>query len=338
MISLRTPTLFRRLTLAALLAGAWANAAQALTLTLYSAQHEQTVNLLIKDFAKQSGINVQVRSGEGPELAAQLLTEGSASPADVYFTENSPELMRLQQQGLLAPVRPSTLAQIPARYNSPQGAWVGVLARENVLVYNTTMIAPQAIAHSLLALAQPAWKGKIAIAPSDGDFLPLVSAVLASRGKAATLTWLRGLHSNAQIFDDDEGVTAAVNRGAVALGIINNYYWARLSTELGPIATHSALFHYANDDVGALVNVSGAAQLKSAHHPEAAQQFLAYLTSARAQNLLARNHVTFEYPLRPGVAADPGLKAFNQLPPPPDLNRLGDDRDAAQLLRQAGLL
>src|SRR5471032_2867787 len=106
---------------------------QAASLTLYSAQHEQTVNLLVKDFEKQSGISVKVRTGEGPELAAQLLAEGSASPADVYFTENSPELMLLEEKGLLAPVQPATLSTIPARYSSPSGEWVGVVARENVL-------------------------------------------------------------------------------------------------------------------------------------------------------------------------------------------------------------
>ena len=312
---------------------------QAASLTLYSAQHEQTVNQLVKNFEKQTGISVKVRTGEGPELAAQLLAEGSASPADVYFTENSPELMLLEEKGLLAPMSPATLATIPARYNSPSGAWVGVLARENVLAYNTRLINPAELPASLLDLAEPVWKGRVAIAPSDADFLPVVSAMLALKGEASTLQWLKGLRTNSQIFNDDEGVTAAVNRGGVAVGVINSYYWARLHTELGDKGTHSALYHFTKGDVGALINVSGVAVLKTTHNQEAANQFAAYLTSEAAQQLMAGNKVTYEYPLRAGVAPDPLLTPLSQLSPPAlDMKTLGDDSHAVKLLRQAGLL
>ena len=174
---------------------------------------------------------MKVRSGEGPALAAQLIAEGDRTPADVYFTENSPELVLLDRKGLFAKTDAATLQSVPARFNPADGNWVGVLARENVLVYNTAKIQPQQLPASLLDLAKPEWKGKVGVAPSDADFLPLVSAVLALHGEAATLQWLKGLKANAQIFDDDEGVTAAVNRGGVLTGIINNYYWDRLHAE-----------------------------------------------------------------------------------------------------------
>jgi len=332
-------TQLKRCALLLVSAAAFSAPLHAASLTLYSAQHEQTVNLLAHDFEQQSGISVRVRSGEGPQLAAQLLAEGKASPADVYFTENSPELMLLEHKGLLAKVAPATLAVIPARYNSPSGEWVGVLARENVLAYNNKLVKPNKLPASLLDLAEPAWKGKVAIAPADGDFLPLVSALIALKGEAATLAWLQGLHRNAQIFDDDEGVTAAVNRGGVAVGVINSYYWARLRAELGAKGTHSSLYHFNHGDLGALINVSGAAVLKTAHNPEAAQKFLAYLSGERAQKLMAGSKITFEYPLHSGVAPDPILKPFDQLSPPQlSMKQLGDDSQAARLLRQAGLL
>src|ERR1700743_415103 len=90
------------------------SAAHAASITLYNAQHEQVVNLLAKDFEKQSGISVKVRNGEGPALAAQIVAEGAVSPADVYFTENSPELMLLEEKGLLAKVDEATLGAVPA--------------------------------------------------------------------------------------------------------------------------------------------------------------------------------------------------------------------------------
>lgn len=316
-----------------------ATRAHAATLTLYNAQHEQVVNQLVKDFEAQSGIAVKVRSGEGPALAAQIVAEGERTPADVYFTENSPELVLLDHKGLLAKVDAAALQAVPARYTPADGDWLGVLARENVLVYNTAKVQPQQLPASLLDLAKPEWKGKVGIAPSDADFLPVVSAVLALHGEAATLQWLKGLKTNAQIFDDDEGVTAAVNRGGVLTGIINNYYWARLHAELGDKSTRSAIHHFGNGDVGAAINVSGAAVLKASKHQPEAQKFLAYLVSERAQQLMANGHISFEYPLRPGVAPDPILKPFNELSPPTlTFEQLGDDSQAGKLLRQAGLL
>jgi len=313
--------------------------ALAASLTLYSAQHEQTVDLLTKAFTKETGIDVKVHSGEGPELASQLVKEGASSPADVFFTENSPELELLSEKGLLAKVAPATLARVPAQYSGSAGDWVGVLARENVLAFNSGMIEEQALPASLLDLAKPEWKGKIAIAPTDADFLPLVGAVVALNGRPAALEWLKGLHDNAMIFDDDEGVVAAIDRGAAATGIINNYYWARLRMEKGADKMQSAIHHFAGGDVGALMNVSGAAVLRSSRNQAAAQKFLAFLVSKPAQEMISKLDITFEYPLVAGVAANPILKPMNELQPPSlTLKQLGDDRDAAKLLREAGLI
>jgi iron(III) transport system substrate-binding protein len=324
---------------AGLCLGLVSHAALAASLTLYSAQHEQTVDLLTKAFTKETGIDVKVHSGEGPELASQLVKEGASSPADVFFTENSPELQLLSDKGLLAKVAPATLAAVPAQDSSAAGDWVGVLAREDVLAFNAAAVQEAALPASLLDLAKPEWKGKIAIAPTDADFLPLVGAVAALKGRPAALEWLKGLRENATIFDDDEGVVAAVDRGASATGIINNYYWARLRMEKGADKTQSAIHHFSGGDVGGLMNVSGAGVLKGSRNQAAAQKFLAFLVSRPVQEGLAKGEVSFEYPLATGVAPNPLLKPFEQLQPPAlSMQDLGDDQEAAQLLRQAGLI
>lgn len=319
--------------------GSASHSALAASLTLYSAQHEQTVDLLTKAFTRETGIDVKVHSGEGPELASQLVKEGASSPADVFFTENSPELQLLSEKGLLAKVAPATLAAVPAQDSSAAGDWVGVLAREDVLAFNTGAVQEAALPASLLDLAKPEWKGKVAIAPTDADFLPLVGAVAALSGRPAALEWLKGLRDNAMIFDDDEGVVAAVDRGASATGIINNYYWARLRMEKGADKTQSAIHHFSGGDVGGLMNVSGAAVLKGSRNQAAAQKFLAFLVSKPAQEMLSKLDITFEYPLVAGVAANPVLKPIGELQPPSlTLKQIGDDSDAAKLLREAGLI
>jgi len=316
-----------------------ARAAAPETLTLYSAQHAQVVKLLTDAFTKQTGIRVRVHNGEAPGIASQIVREGKSSPADVVFVENSPELVLLDEHHLLAPVAPATLARVPAADSAPDGSWLGVLARENVLAYNPKVIARSALPASLMDLAKPQWKGRVAIAPSDADFLPLVGAVIRLKGKAAALAWLKGLRNNAHVYDDDEGVVAAVNRGSVATGIVNNYYWARLRTEFGAARTPSALHRFAPADVGNLINVSGAAVLASSRHQAAAQRFLAFMVSREAQEMLAKSTVDYEYPLVPGVAPNALLVPMASLHPAPIRPaQLGDDQAAARLLQQAGLI
>jgi iron(III) transport system substrate-binding protein len=318
---------------------ACAGAAEPEHLTLYGAQHPQMLDILVQGFKAETGITIDVRSGDAPEIANQIETEGASSPADIYITENSPELLLLEEKGLLSPVAVTTLAQVPAQYSSPSGAWVGILARENVLQFNTSMIKEAVLPTSLLDLAKPEWKGKVAIAPTDADFMPIISAVEALKGKDAALAWLKGLKDNAQVYDDDEGVVAAVDRGTAAVGVINSYYWYRFRTETGADKIRSGIHHFSGADAGGLINVSGAAVLKSSKHQDEAQKFLAYIVSKPAQEALAKSDIVYEYPLVAGVAANPALKPFSELQPPSlSITQLGDDREPARMLRDAGLL
>lgn len=323
---------------AALLASPAARAASQ-DLVLYAAQHEQVVDMITKAFTRETGIRVRSHLGDAPEIANQIATEGRHSPADLFFTENSPELLLLDERKLLAPVDKATLAQVPARWSAPSGNWLGVLARDSVLGYNPKLIAADALPASIFDLAQPAWKGRVSFAPTDADTLPIIGAILSLRGKDAALAWLRGMKANARVYDDDEGVIAAVERGAVATGIINTYYWCRLRTERGAAKMVSRLHRFTPGDLGNLINVSGAGVMASSRNAEAAQRFLALLVSAPMQTALAKSDVDFEYPLRPGVAANPLLAPFASLRPPPiTIAEIGDDRAAAGLLQEAGLV
>jgi len=74
-------------------------------LTLYSGQHVQTAQNLIAAFTRQTGIKVNLRSDDEDPLADQIATEGDHSPADLFYTENTPPLESLQAKGCC---RPST--------------------------------------------------------------------------------------------------------------------------------------------------------------------------------------------------------------------------------------
>jgi iron(III) transport system substrate-binding protein len=308
------------------------------TLTLYNGQHEQTTSLLVSAFEKQTGIKVKVRSGDEAELGNQIEQEGANSPADVFYTENTPVLEALREKGLLANVSQSTLSAVPSRYDSNHGVWLGVSARASVLVYNTQQVNAAQLPGSILELAQPKWKGKLGYAPSETDFQPLVTAIIKLDGTPAAERWLEGLKANGKIYPDNETVVTQVNNGESAVGPINHYYWYRLRDEVGKGNLHSALHHYNSGDPGDLVNVSGAAVLKSSSHQAAAQAFLAFLVSQKGQEVLAHSH-SYEYPLRPGVKPAAVLPPFSSLHPTAlTPAELGDGSEALELEQKLGLL
>src|SRR5258708_5552066 len=142
------------------------------SITLYNGQHEQTTALLVSAFEKQTGIKVHVRSADEATLGNQILQEQGNSPADVFYTENTPVLELLRERGFLAPVAPATLAAVPRRYDSAQGDWVGVSARVSVLVYNPGQARGAKLPSSILELASPGRRGKDGLAPGRSAALP----------------------------------------------------------------------------------------------------------------------------------------------------------------------
>jgi iron(III) transport system substrate-binding protein len=293
---------------------------------------------LIEGFEADSGAEVEVRYGEDEGLASQIEQEGVASPADVVLTENTPPLELLAGEGLLAEVEPSTLDEVPSRYSSPSGHWVGVAARETVMVYNPDLIAAGELPASILDLAGPEWKGKLAIAPSEPDFVPIVSAIVKLHGEAAAKSWLEGFADNAKHYNDNEGIIAAVDGGQIAAGIVNHYYWYEAVAEEGPDKVASKLHYFGHEDPGALVNVSGAGALESSGDPELAQEFLAYMVGREGQAAIAESG-DWEYPLNAAVPPPPGLKPFDSLEPPRvGPADLGDGAAPVELMQEVGLL
>jgi iron(III) transport system substrate-binding protein len=308
------------------------------TITLYNGQHQPTTQLLVTKFEKETGVTVNIRSASGAGLENQIEQEGSSSPADVVFTENSPPLVSLSEKGLLAGAGSAALSNVPSKYSSPRRDWVGVAARETVFVYNPRLLGKDELPRSILDLAKPKWKGKVGIAPAEGDFRPLVTAVDVIDGKPTARDWLDGLASNAKTYNSNGAILHAVNDGSLTAGVINNYYWFRRRQDIGSGAMHAKLYYFGHHDPGALVNISGAGVLKSSDHKKAARRFLAFLTGRAAQRAIA-NSDDFEYPLNPHVEANPALKPFGQLDPPNiSVEQLGDGQHAIKQLRGAGLL
>lgn len=310
------------------------------TLTLYNSQHAQTTAELVAAFTKQTGIKVRVKSDDEAVLTAQLEQEGSRSPADVFYTENSNWLQQLADRGLLATVDGPTLAAVPRPDSAADDDWVGVSARVSSMVYNPDKISADQLPKSVLDMAEPKYKGEFELAPSETDFWPVVASVAKAKGDAAALTWLKGLKANASEANvpDNETLVSDVGRGTTDFAVINHYYYYRAQATSSDGVGPAKLAYFAPRDPGYLETISGAAVLRSSKHQAEAQKLLAFLVSHAGQTTLERGD-SFEYPLRSGVAANPKLPPLSSYQPNPfSPADLGTGMIAKTLLQQAGLL
>ena len=322
---------------AALLVGSASPArAEDQTLALYNGQHRPPVEALVAAFTAATGIPVVTRNGNSAQLASQLIEEGAHSPADVFWSEESPSLVAIARKGLLQPLAEETLQQIPASYAARDGSWIGVGARCRVVVYNKSMIEPSALPGTVLDFADESWADRVAFAPNSGAFQQQVVAVSLLKGRDAALAWLKGLRQYGRVYNSDSAAVEAVEGGDIAVALSNNYYWYALEQELGPENMNSALHYIGHGDPGTLITVSGAGVLKTSKKTEAAQRFVAFMVSAEGQAAIVG--AMAEYPLRPGVVSPFPLKPFDQLDPAPLTPAdLGDAADALTLLREADL-
>lgn len=335
----RIPSLFKAalLTTALISAGHVYAANPADGIVVYNAQHESLTKSWVEGFTKETGIKVTVRNGDDTEMGNQIVQEGSASPADVFLTENSPAMVLVDNAGLLAPVAPATLEQVGSAYRPAQGKWMGIAARSTVFVYNPSKLPAAQLPASLLDLASPDWKGRWAVSPAGADFQAIVAAVLELKGEAATLDWLKAMKANASIYRGNSAVLKAVNAGQVDSGVIYHYYSFVDQAKTGENSKNTALHYFKHQDPGAFVSISGGGVLASSKHPEQAQAFLKWITGKDGQAILETGN-SFEYAVGQNALSNPKLVPLKQLDAPAvDASQL-DSKKAVALMTQAGLL
>jgi iron(III) transport system substrate-binding protein len=306
------------------------------SLVLYSGRSGDLVDPLIEQFSEETGIEVEVREGSSAELAAQLLTEGDASPADVYFSQDAGALGAVGKAGLFAPLGDELVAEVPEAYRAADGTWVGTSGRVRVLVYDPEAVpAPPTTIDDLLGSE---WKGRIGFAPSNASFQAFVTGLRVLRGEDGAREWLEAFAAQDPVaYENNVAIRDAVDAGELPLGLVNHYYLLERVAEVGEEDVNARNQFMAAGDVGGLVNVAGVGVLASSEHPEQARELVAYLLGPEGQEYFATE--TFEYPLVAGTAAAEGLPPLDTLEPPQiDLSDLDSLEQTQALLAEVGLL
>ncbi|SOC57204.1 iron ABC transporter substrate-binding protein [Ornithinimicrobium cerasi] len=309
------------------------------TLVLYSGRNEELVQPVLDAFTDETGIEVEVRYGDTAAMAAQLLEEGDNSPAEVFLAQDAGALGAVAREGLLGELPAETLDLVPDTYESAQGDWVGLTGRSRVLVYNKEAVSEDELPGTVAELNEPAWTGRVGIAPTNASFQSFVTALRVLEGDDAAAQWLDGLAANdPQVRERNGMIVADVDAGAIDAGLVNHYYLYELADEQGVPAEdlNAALHFFPAGDAGALVNISGIGLVGEQADAEG-QALVDYLLSEAGQTYFVEE--THEYPMIEGVGTPAGLPALDELETPEiDLNDLDDLQRTIEMITEAGLL
>ena len=289
--------------------------AQTGEVNLYSSRHYNTDNELYETFTDLTGIKVNLLEGKADELLERIKNEGENSPADVFMTVDAGRLWRAEQAGLFAAVNSSVLNNnIPENLRHPEGKWFGFSKRARVIMYNKSAVDPSELS-TYENLADPKWKGEILIRSSDNIYnQSLVAALISENGLEATEEWAKGFVSNfaREPEGNDRAQIEAAAAGVGDIAIANTYYLPRYVNEEDPakqaVFEQVGVFFPNQDGRGTHVNISGGGVLTSAPHPDAAQQFLEYLSEREAQAFFAQGNN--EYPVVEGAELAPVVAGF----------------------------
>lgn len=310
-------------------------------LVIYSGRSESLVQPIIDQFQDATGIEVEVRYGGTAEMAGVLLEEGENSPADLFYAQDPGGLGAIANAGLFTQLPEEILTQVPSRFKSPDGKWVGISGRARVVVYNTDAIADPdtALPDDLMGFTDPAWNGRIGWAPSNGSFQAMVTAMRATWGDAQTAEWLTGIQANNPVvYSGNTPIVEAVGNGEVDVGFVNHYYLYRFLTAQGESFAARNYF-LPGGGPGSLIMVSGAGILETAENRQNAERFINFLLSTPGQQYFAAQ--TFEYPVIEGVNTVAQLPPLSELEATAldiDLGRLEDLQGTQDMLIDLGII
>lgn len=311
----------RRAAISGLLAASFAAAPMA-------AQAEEVVNVyttreialaqpLFDAFSQKTGVKVNsVFVKEG--LAERVKAEGAASPADVLMTVDIGNLIDLVDQGVTQPIKSELLEKaIPANLRGADGEWFSLSMRARVAYVSKDRVKLTAINYE--DFADPKWKGEVCIRSGKHPYnVALVAAYIVHHGEEAAQKWLEGVKANLarKAAGGDRDVARDILGDLCDVGLANSYYVGLMrSGKGGPeqekwgAAINVILPTFTNG--GTNVNVSGASVAKSSPNKANAVKLLEFLVGHDAQELYAK--ANYEYPVVPGVPADPIIAAFGPL-------------------------
>ena len=310
---------------------------------VYSAREEQLIKPLLDAFSKDTGIKVNLVTGDDDPLLERLKREGVNSPADVLITADAGRLYRATQNGSLQAIQSAKLNQaVPANLRDPENRWFGLTYRARVIFYNKDKVKPNELS-TYEALADPQWQGRVCVRSSNSIYnQSLLASIIQADGAAQAENWAKGLVNNfaRAPAGGDRDQIKAVAAGQCDVALANTYYYAQMlygkDAAQKAAASKVGLFWPNQNNRGTHINISGAGVTTAAKNKENAIKLLEYMVLDDAQRWYSSTNG--EFPVKPGTTASPELQSWGNFKRDPvNLSVLGkNNAQAVMLMDKAG--
>ena len=278
-------------------------------LTIYTSRQPQLLEPILKKFSEETGIRVNLLSGNAQELMERIVIEGDKSKADIFMTVDAGVLWQAAERNILSETKSEVLeANIPSYLRDPSGMWFGLSKRARTIVYSSDQFSESDFS-TYEDLANSKWKGKLCLRTSKKVYnrsliASMIDAYGFDKAKEVVAGWVSNLTT--EVFSNDTNALKAVSSGQCGVTIVNTYYLARLLDD--PEYDNLKLFWANQDDRGVHVNISGAGIVKSSKNKKDAQILLEYLSSEKAQDFYASANK--EYPVLDSASVDYSIKGW----------------------------
>ena len=265
-------------------------------LTIFTSRQPQLLEPIIENFSQETGIKVNLLSGNAQELMERIDIEGDKSKADIFMTVDAGVLWQATERNIFSKTDSNILKDnVPSYLRDPDGQWFGLSKRARTIVFSNDQFSQNDFS-SYEDLANPKWKGKLCLRTSKKVYnRSLIASMIDAYGFEQTQNVVSGWISNlaTEVFSNDTNALKAVSSGQCGVTIVNTYYLARLLDDSK--YDNLELFWANQSGRGVHVNISGAGIVKTSKNKENAQKLLEYLSSNSAQDLYASANK--EYPV-----------------------------------------
>jgi iron(III) transport system substrate-binding protein len=265
-------------------------------LTIFTSRQPQLLEPIIENFSQETGIKVNLLSGNAQELMERIDIEGDKSKADIFMTVDAGVLWQATERNIFSKTDSIILKDnVPSYLRDPDGQWFGLSKRARTIVFSNDQFSQNDFS-SYEDLANPKWKGKLCLRTSKKVYnRSLIASMIDAYGFEQTQNVVSGWISNlaTEVFSNDTNALKAVSSGQCGVTIVNTYYLARLLDDSK--YDNLELFWANQSGRGVHVNISGAGIVKTSKNKENAQKLLEYLSSNSAQDLYASANK--EYPV-----------------------------------------
>ena len=306
-------------------------------LTIYTSRQPQLLEPIIEDFFQDTGIKVNLLSGNAQELMERIDIEGENSPADIFMTVDAGVLWQATERKIFSETNSDILKKnIPEYLRDPSNQWFGFSKRARTIVYSSDKFSDNDFS-SYEALSDPKWAGKLCLRTSKKVYnrslmASMIDAYGYDEAKAVVLGWVSNLAT--EVFSNDTNALKAVSSGQCGVTIVNTYYLARLLDD--PKYDNLRLFWANQGDRGVHVNISGAGVVKTSKNKANAVKLLEYLSSMKAQDFYASANK--EYPVLASADIDDSIEGWGEFSEDNiNVSKLGSlQKEAVFLAQEAG--